>query len=236
MLETIVPERVAIDVRSEFCDDGLFSEEIECLGVVVEKRLREFTTGRVCARKSLLKLGISPCPIRIGPQREPIWPKGIAGSITHCTGYCAAAVARSVDLASIGIDAEENLPLCEGVLEVIASPQEQTEIRTLGGSGLHWDRLLFSAKESVFKAWYGLAGQWLDFSECDILWGPEGDLESVGEDLFAGIFIAHLARSWSSGGDNSSREAKNRFEGRFVFGKEHLATMVTVPASKAGLV
>jgi 4'-phosphopantetheinyl transferase EntD len=236
MLETIAPERVAIDARSEFCDDGLFPEERECLGVVVEKRLREFTTGRACARKALLKLGISPCPIRIGPRREPIWPKGIVGSITHCSGYCAAAVVRSLDLCSIGIDAEENLPLGEGVLEVIASPQERTEIRTLGGSGLHWDRLLFSAKESVFKAWYHLTNQWLDFSECDILWGPEGDLESVGEDLIAGIFVAHLSRSWSSSRDSQSRDAHNRFEGRFVFGKKHLATMVTVPTSKASLV
>jgi 4'-phosphopantetheinyl transferase EntD len=136
-----------------------------------------------------------------------------------------------VDLASIGIEAEENLPLGEGVLEVISTPRERAEIYLRGGSRLHWDRLLFSAKESAFKAWYHLANQWLDFSECDIYWGPEGDLESVGEDLFAGIFIAHLARSWSSGGDNSSREAKNRFEGRFVFGKEHLATMVTVDRS-----
>lgn len=226
MLETIVPECVAIDVRSEFCDDGLFSEERECLGVVVEKKLREFTTGRFCARNALLKLGISPCPIRIGTQREPIWPKGIAGSITHFTGYCAAAVARSVDLASIGIDAEENLPLCEGVLEVIASPQERTEIRLRGGDQLHWDRLLFSAKESVFKAWYGLANQWLDFFECTIQWGPSGDLKPVGEDVFAGTFVAHLSRSWSG-----SREIPNRFEGRFVFGKEHLATMVTVDRS-----
>jgi len=231
MLETIAPERVAIDVRSEFCDDGLFSEERECLGVVVEKRLREFTTGRVCARKSLLKLGISPCPIRIGPLREPIWPKGIAGSITHCTGYCAAAVARSVDLASIGIDAEENLPLGEGVLEVISTPRERAEIYLRGGSRLHWDRLLFSAKESVFKAWYHLASQWLDFSECTIQWGPSADLKPVGEDLIAGTFVAHLSRSWSSSGDIQSRDAHNRFEGRYVFGKEHLATMVTVDRS-----
>ena len=231
MLKTIVPDCVAIDVRYEFCVDGLFPEERESLGVVVDKRLREFATGRACARKSLLKLGIPPCPIRIGPQREPIWPKGIAGSITHCSSYCAAAVARSLDLSSIGIDAEENLPLGEGVLEVIASPQEQTEIRTLGGSWLHWDRLLFSAKESVFKAWYCLANQWLDFSECTIQWGPSVDLKPVGEDLFAGTFVAHLSRSWSSSRDIQSRDAHNRFEGCFVFGKKHLATMVTVDRS-----
>lgn len=226
MLETIAPECVAIDVRYEFCMDGLFPEERESLGVVVDKRLREFTTGRVCARKSLLKLGIQPCPIRIGPRREPIWPQGIAGSITHCSGFCAAAVASSLELCSIGIDAEENLPLGEGVIEIIASPQERTEIRTPRGSCLHWDRLLFSAKESVFKAWYCLASQWLDFSECTIQWGPSDDLKLVGNDLFAGTFVAHLARSWPS-----SRDSQNRFEGRFVVGKEHLATMVTVNRS-----
>jgi 4'-phosphopantetheinyl transferase EntD len=136
-----------------------------------------------------------------------------------------------LDLCSIGIDAEENLPLGEGVLEVIASPQERTEIRTLGGSRLHWDRLLFSAKESVFKAWYCLANQWLDFSECTIQWGPSVDLKPVGEDLIAGTFVAHLSRSWSSSRDIQSRDAHNRFEGCFVFGKEHLATMVTVDRS-----
>ncbi len=226
MLETIAPECAAIDVRYEFCDDELFPEERECLGVVVDKRLREFTTGRACARKAFRKLGIPPCPVRIGPQREPIWPMGIAGSITHCSGYCAAVVARSVDLSSIGIDAEENLPLCEGVLDVISSPQERTEIRTRGGSRLHWDRLLFSAKESVFKAWYSLANEWLDFSECTIQWSPSDDLKPVGEELFAGDFVAQLSRSWSK-----SSDAQSHFDGRFVFGKKHLATMVTLKRS-----
>jgi hypothetical protein len=76
-----------------------------------------------------------------------------------------------------------------------------------------------------------IANQWLDFSECTIQWGPSGDLKPVGEDLIAGIFVAHLSRSWSSSGDIQSRDTQNRFEGRFVFGKEHLATMVTVDRS-----
>lgn len=131
MLETIAPECVAIDVRYEFCVDGLFSEKRECIGEVVDR-----------------------------------------------------------------------------------------------------DRLLFSAKESVFKAWNCLANQWLDFSECTIQWGPSGDLKPVGKDLIAGTFVAHLSRSWSSSRDIQSRDAQSRFEGRFVFGKEHhLATMVTVDRS-----
>jgi 4'-phosphopantetheinyl transferase EntD len=91
---------------------------------------------------------------------------------------------------------------------------------------LNWDRLLFSAKESVYKAWYSLAHQWLDFSECTIVWSPSGDLKPVGEELLAGDFVAHLARSWSSSGDTQSR-----LDGRFVFGKKHLATMVTLKRS-----
>ena len=131
----------------------------------------------------------------------------------------------------------QQLVLGDLPLQVIISADGRRAMVSNNGQSGHSLQWLDLEKDTVLhtlkvpKAWYGLAGQWLDFSECDILWGPEGDLESVGEDLFAGIFVAHLARSWSSGGDNSSREAQNRYEGRFVFGKEHLATMVTVDRS-----
>jgi enterobactin synthetase component D / holo-[acyl-carrier protein] synthase len=56
--------------------------------------------------------GALPAPILPGPAGEPGWPPGVTGSITHCPGYRACAVARTEDLAAIGIDAEpdEELP------------------------------------------------------------------------------------------------------------------------------
>src|SRR5208283_6057556 len=70
------------------------------------RRVADFATGRRCARSALLKLGLTPESILVGPYREPVWPEGIVGSITHCPGFYAAALAHRRDLRSIGIDAE----------------------------------------------------------------------------------------------------------------------------------
>jgi 4'-phosphopantetheinyl transferase EntD len=65
---------------------------------------------------------------------------------------------------TLGIDAEPDLPLPDGVLEIVAMPSERTMLGMLGGR-VHWDRLLFSAKEAVYKAWFPLMGCWLGFED-----------------------------------------------------------------------
>ena len=87
--------------------------------------------------------------------------------MTHCAGYRAAAVARSGDLAAVGIDAEPHAPLPPDVLELVARPEERVELTALEEArpDLHWDRILFSAKEAVFKAWFPLTRRWLDFTD-----------------------------------------------------------------------
>ena len=89
------------------------------------------------------------------------------GSITHCDGYCACALARAVDVISIGIDAEPNAALPDRVLAEIAGAEEVVGLGDLSRAvpGVHWDRLLFSAKECVYKAWFPLAGRWLGFED-----------------------------------------------------------------------
>jgi 4'-phosphopantetheinyl transferase EntD len=140
----------------------------------VPGRRREFVTARRCARSALATLGYPAGPIRPGPGREPLWPAGVVGSITHCAGYRAAAVARRSDVASIGIDAEPHERLPEGVQEAVTGEQEREHLRRLADEnpGVHWDRLLFSAKESVYKAWYPLTGRWLDFLEAELSFDP----------------------------------------------------------------
>jgi 4'-phosphopantetheinyl transferase EntD len=104
-----------------------------------------------------------------------VWPAGVVGSLTHCEGYRAAAVALRSSAASIGIDAEVHLPLPEGVLGVVALKEERAAVVRLSAThpAVAWDRLLFSAKESVFKAWYPLTGRWLDFTDCTIAFQPD---------------------------------------------------------------
>ena len=149
---------------------GLFPEEAALVARATEKRRREFTTGRECARGALAALGIAAAPILRGYRGAPLWPDGIVGSITHCAGYCASAVARTQDLLTIGLDAEPNAALPGGVLELISLPAERARLRELAAvsPGIGWDRLLFCAKEAVYKAWFPLTGRWLGFADADI--------------------------------------------------------------------
>ena len=96
--------------------------------------------------------------------------------MTHCSGYRAAAVARRGDVVSVGIDAEPHAPLPDGVLRLVSLPAERTMLTQLGADlpDLHADRLLFCAKESVYKTWFPLTGKWLGFEEARIDIDPGG--------------------------------------------------------------
>jgi enterobactin synthetase component D / holo-[acyl-carrier protein] synthase len=148
-------------------DEGvaLFPEEAAAVEAAVRARRAAFSTGRACARRALSSLGIAPVAIAVGRGGAPRWPAGIVGSITHCDGFRGAAVARARDLGSIGIDAEPNRPLPDRVLPRIALEGERAMVRELASSepGVCWDRLLFSAKEAVYKTYYPL-GTRLTFS------------------------------------------------------------------------
>lgn len=155
---------------------GLFAEEEAAVASAVPQRRREFAAVRHCARLGLAQLGYAPLPILPGKQGAPRWPDGVLGSMTHCAGYRAAAVARACDLGAIGIDAEPHGPLPEGALRLIALPEERDAVRRLSRSapGTHWDRLLFSAKETVYKVWWPLARTWLGFEDALIRLDPAG--------------------------------------------------------------
>ncbi|MFG2793357.1 4'-phosphopantetheinyl transferase [Streptomyces sp. NPDC048419] len=95
---TLLSELFPPDIQTaeEFTDPKgafLFPEEEAYIGNAVDSRCREFTTARLCARRALTALRHPAVPLVPGVQGAPIWPASIAGSITHCAGYRAAAVA-----------------------------------------------------------------------------------------------------------------------------------------------
>jgi 4'-phosphopantetheinyl transferase EntD len=103
-----------------------------------------------------------------------MWPAGVQGSMTHCAGYAAAAVGPDRRISAIGIDAEPDAPLPDGVLDLVATPAEQDRLAAIepAPNSPNWDRLLFSAKEAVYKAWFPLVGEWLDHQEAEIHFHP----------------------------------------------------------------
>ena len=171
MIGDILPPQVA--VAEEFGDVPhvvLFPDEEAVIAKAVDKRRREFATARACARAALAKLGLPPVPIVPGLRGAPQWPPGVVGSITHCAGYRASAVARDRDVVTIGLDAEPHDNLPSGVLEAVASDGEQARLAALAAArpDVCWDRMLFSVKESVYKAWFPLTRRWLGFEEASV--------------------------------------------------------------------
>src|SRR5262249_23258745 len=134
---------------------ALLETEQALLAATPERRRLDLARGRACARQALQKLGVGEVPVLRGRDGEPLWPPEICGSITHCAGYSAAVAAHQRDLASIGIDAEPVQDLGEDALDHVAVASERDWISS-AERGMPWPLLLFSAKESVFKAWFAL--------------------------------------------------------------------------------
>ena len=148
---------------------ALYPEESALVANAVEKRIAEFRAGRHCAREALRALGREPGAI-LADGRAPIWPDGIVGSITHCTGYCGAVVAGSF-ASGIGFDAQTVRAVSLQAWSAIASPRE-LECDPLAD----WRTIAFSAKEAFYKAQYSITRSWLGFDEVSI--------EPLGVDAF----------------------------------------------------
>lgn len=148
----------------------VWQEESAHIVNATPERRAEFATTRQCARRALQRLGFPPVAIPVQPSRAPAWPAGVVGSLTHGADLRAAAVATTATCRAVGIDVEPNDGLPNGTLELIASPVEISGLRALDSlwPKVAWDRLLFSAKEAIFKAWFPMTGHWLNYHECTL--------------------------------------------------------------------
>lgn len=201
MIDAILPPSVsAVESFSDVLDEPLFPQEQAVIARAVDERRREYASVRACARMALARFGLPRPPLVSDPLSAPRWPDGVVGSMTHCAGYRAAAVARTDHLIALGIDAEPHAPVPEEVLEVIARPQEVAQLAALSSSypRVSWERLLFSAKESLFKAWYPLAGRWLDFEDVVLRIDPLGGTFCVTGQVEAQA-LGGLPLAWCSG-------------------------------------
>lgn len=221
-VSALFPHVVAVASATRPTELPLYPEEEALLGRAVDRRRADFATGRACARQALSQLSVEPGPIGRGSSREPLWPQGMCGSITHCEGYWAAAVARRSEVRSIGLDAEARKALRADVLERVTLATERDWMRTVE-SGMPWDVLFFSAKESVYKAWFPLAQRWLGFEDAVITFDPRG--RSFRADL-----LPHVT---------DAPPGVSTFAGRFSVDADRVVTAVVVPleseASAAGL-
>lgn len=143
---------------------GLWPQEQEAVRDAVMARQLEFKAGRFAARLAMEDLGIARAPIPAGPDRGPVWPKGLTGSISHCETTCVAAVARNRDVLSLGLDVEPAVGLEHDLIDIVCTDAERAwlsrqkpEIRAVLA------KLIFSAKEASYKAQFPVTRQIFDF-------------------------------------------------------------------------
>ncbi len=122
----------------------------EALPGATPRRLAEFSAGRHAARSALRTLGLPLTAIPMGDDRSPLWPEGIAGTISHDRTACLAAVRRG---EGIGIDLEEEDALPEDLWKIVLLPEERHWVDAQPQSGLA-ATVVFSAKEAAYKAQY----------------------------------------------------------------------------------
>ncbi len=164
---------------------ALHGEELALVEGASPVRVVEFATGRSCAHGALGAL-LGPAdaglPVLADGRGAPVWPRGVVGSITHCTGWTGAVAARGRvgvlgrGVAGVGIDAEPVGPLPAGVLDVVASASERARVDALRGldPGVPWETVLYSAKESAFKAAYPLLGRVLGHDDVAVELSDDG--------------------------------------------------------------
>jgi 4'-phosphopantetheinyl transferase EntD len=145
----LFPKDVAVALCSLSAADpmDLWPGERPALTGAVPHRLAEFAAGRQAARTALAALGHRAVALPMGPDRAPIWPDGIAGSISHTAGIAVAVVRHG---APLGIDIEDDSPLAEDLWSTLTSPEERSALPP-GDTGQQVRRV-FAAKEAVFKA------------------------------------------------------------------------------------
>lgn len=180
MIGALVPASAGAEMFSDAPESTMFPAEAAAVAGAVTERRREFGTVRHCAREALLKIGAPPVPVLPDADGAPRWPAGVVGSMTHCAGYRAAVVARSSELRAVGIDAEPHAALPGAALDLVLREEEWTRLEALAVArpDLHWDRILFCAKEAVYKAWFPLTRQWLDFPDVSITMRLDGTFRS----------------------------------------------------------
>lgn len=217
-IKHIIPLGAVVSmVETDIIGAEPWGDEARYTARFVPSRLAEFSTTRACARSALIRLGHAPVPIPKDANGAPVWPDGIVGSMTHCTGLRAAVVGSSKLFGALGIDAEVLLPLPPELLPLVTTPGERRMLVQLDDKApdIPWGRLLFSAKESVYKAWYALGGPWLGFDECEIQ--LRVDSSTFGVRIMTGGNFAHVIET---------------AEARWIASERHLFTTIVVSSEQ----
>jgi 4'-phosphopantetheinyl transferase EntD len=165
-IDTLALPGVAVGHRliSPGDEHALLKEEVPALAACVVKVRRASGAARIVARQLLTQLGYANCALPKGPAGAPVWPAGIVGSLAHDSRVAVAAVGMRADVGALGIDVEPAECLPSELLDLVVTPQERLNL----GDDVYRGRLLFVAKEAVYKAIHPLDQTFLEHHDVEV--------------------------------------------------------------------
>ncbi len=142
----------------------LLPDEQRTIAGMSRHRLRQFSHGRACARTVLEALGHGGAAVPVGASRAPVWPAGIVGSISHTHDWAAAAAAPVSIAGGLGLDIEEDGPLPAELRKLVCTTEENRWLDLQPDPG-DLAKLIFCAKESLFKCLWPELRTFIDFQQ-----------------------------------------------------------------------
>ena len=212
----LLPAGVSLDVRpvGDY-RDRLNGSEARAVARAVPRRQREFSTGRAAARAALARMGAAGSVILVGAHREPLWPHGFVGSITHEDELCIVVACREEAARGIGVDITSSDPL-EVPLRSVVSPEGAPEPPSAGGATSPDPyKVAFSAKEALYKAIFPLVRRFVGFEEVSIR------------------IDARSQRWWSTSDSEDVRPLCSMTEGRLLVTEREIVTVAWVSSPVA---
>jgi 4'-phosphopantetheinyl transferase EntD len=210
----LFPSYVAsVELHTVEAAEPLYPEEQAHIARAVDKRKNEFALGRTCARRALEQLGVPPLPLPARENRAVAWPEAAWGSITHADNFCAAVAALRSHVRGIGLDAEVRTRVHRKLWKQIAGASEVAWLDSARDESeqlLH-AALLFSAKESFYKAQFCATEAWVGFHDAafSLLDGERFEIK----------LLVDVADTFGQG---------TRFVGRYAVLDEHVVTGLVI--------
>lgn len=196
----------------------LLAAEKNVIETVVQKRREEFSTGRLCAHSAMRAIipHEKPQPLLPGKKREPLWPDGLIGSISHSADRCLAVVSLDPAIKSLGLDIEKREGIKPGVRDLICSTEELSMLKEYEHNPEAW-KLIFSAKESVYKALFPILQRWIGFSDATLRFDFE-------QQSFTAVMNPSI--------ELPSNIGSSTLAGRFSISADYILTTVEIPGIK----
>ncbi|WEK51844.1 MAG: 4'-phosphopantetheinyl transferase superfamily protein [Candidatus Kaistia colombiensis] len=162
-MAAIAPAGVRLGCRRicEGDEDHLLPDERRSISSRHPTIRRASGAARHVAHGLLADLGLDDVSILRSPSGAPVWPDGITGSLAHDDEVAVAAVAPVSSIRCLGIDVEPPHPLPDDIFTLAVTRADVFDNVDRGLAG----RLIFSAKEAVYKAVYPMDHEILGYDE-----------------------------------------------------------------------